>query len=97
MGQTVLKGGMNVPTCTSHGQSTVVSLQLTSTFLWNYKLQCIMRKAFSVVIPFSSLQAWPEGRLEPTYQGMQSLLAPKPCSALMSFQRLQGSRTAARL
>ena len=56
-----------------------------------------MRKAFSTVIPFSSLQAWPEGWLEPTSPDMQSLLAPKPCGGLVSFQLLQGSRTAAGL
>lgn len=60
-------------------------------------LRCLMWKAVSTVISFSSLQAWPEGRLEPTSQGTQSLLAPKPCSGLVSFQLLQGSHTAARL
>lgn len=48
MGQTVLKGGMNVPTCTWHGQSAVVHtvlLQLTASFLWNYNLAVYNEKS----------------------------------------------------
>lgn len=56
-----------------------------------------MRKAFSTVIPFSSLQAWPEGWLEPTSEGTESLLTPDLCGGLVSFQLLQGSHSAAGL
>jgi len=94
-------GGMRVPTSTLHGQrgSSVRQSYYSDplAFCGITILRCVMRRAFGTVTPFSSLQAWPEGWLEPTSRGTQSLLAPKPCGALASFQLLQGSRTTAGL
>ncbi|EOB00677.1 AF4/FMR2 family member 1 [Anas platyrhynchos] len=43
------------------------------------------------LLPFSrSLQAWPEEQLEPTSQGMQSLLAPKTYDGLVKVESVAG-------